>query len=600
MNCYRCATPVPSNARYCFACGADVSGDTAQGMHPIQRDPELEAKLAEELEGDFVIERLLGRGGMAVVFLARDLQLDRKVAIKVLPPELTYGQGLIERFKREARTAATLDHPHIVPIYRIVKGGTLFWFAMKYIVGESLADILEREKTLPPDRAVAILSQVADALEFAHQHSIIHRDVKPANVMLDRRGWVTVTDFGIAKAVGLQSLTSSESMIGTPYYMSPEQCAGKQSLTGASDQYALSVMTYQILSGKLPFTGFATIDIIKQHCFDPPPPLGALRPGLPPSLVKVVERALAKTAEDRFSSVTEYAAAFAAAAQGTGAAAAQPGRKAAALTRTRTASGPRRRRRGVLLGTLGGLTTVGLIGAVLWELRGNQSTPDRPPLVTSRQPDSAAALMRIADADSLPARAAPVVTPAPPVPIGPAPTESSSTPKQAPPPRRPAPREARLFLRGVSEGAMVTLDGQHVRDSVLLLRPGRHEVIVTKPGFAPWADTVWADAGDQLARWVVAGPVRPPAPVAIPESTPRVAVHQPDATLRIQVQPPARIVIDKIDFGEQRTLVHAVAGGAAHLVSIVPVRPGYARKDTTLTPRPGDTLTVRIRLEAGP
>src|SRR5437867_2868797 len=140
MNCYRCATPIPQDSRYCFACGADVSGDTAQGSQPVQRDPELEAKLADELKGDFVIERLIGRGGMAVVFLARDLQLDRKVAIKVLPPELTFGPGLIERFKREARTAATLDHPHIVPIYRIAKGGKLFWFAMKYIAGESLAD----------------------------------------------------------------------------------------------------------------------------------------------------------------------------------------------------------------------------------------------------------------------------------------------------------------------------------------------------------------------------------------------------------------------------------------------------------------------------
>jgi len=293
MNCYRCATPIPQDSRYCFACGADVSGDTAQGSQPVQRDPELEAKLADELKGDFVIERLIGRGGMAVVFLARDLQLDRKVAIKVLPPELTFGPGLIERFKREARTAATLDHPHIVPIYRISKSGKLFWFAMKYVAGESLADLLEREQSIPPDRSAAILTQVAEALEFAHEHSIIHRDVKPANVMVDRRGWITVTDFGIAKAIGLQSLTSSEAIIGTPYYISPEQCAGKKSVTGASDQYSLGVMAYQMLSGHLPFSGLTTVDIIKQHCFDPPPPLDVLQPGLPAGLAHVVERALA-------------------------------------------------------------------------------------------------------------------------------------------------------------------------------------------------------------------------------------------------------------------------------------------------------------------
>src|SRR5436309_15717858 len=197
MNCYRCATPIPDSSRFCFACGADVSGDTGQGTHSVRRDPELEAKLAEELQGDFVIEKLLGRGGMAVVFLARDLQLDRKVAIKVLPPELTYGPGLIERFKRESRTSATLDHPHIVPIYRISKSGNLFWFAMKYVAGESLADWLEREQTIPPDRSAAILTQVAEALEFAHEHSIIHRVIKPANVMVDRLCWVTVNCFGI-------------------------------------------------------------------------------------------------------------------------------------------------------------------------------------------------------------------------------------------------------------------------------------------------------------------------------------------------------------------------------------------------------------------
>jgi len=598
MNCYRCATPIPEKARYCFACGADVSGDTAQGTHPLQRDPELESKLVAEVEGEFVVERLLGRGGMAVVFLARDLQLDRKVAIKVLPPELTYGQGLIERFKREARTAATLDHPHIVPIYRIPKSGKLFWFAMKYIVGESLADVLEREKTLPPDRSAAILAQVADALEFAHQHSIIHRDVKPANVMMDSRGWVTVTDFGIAKAVGLQSLTSSEAMVGTPYYMSPEQCAGKKTLTGASDQYSLGVMAYQMLSGQLPFTGFATVDIIKQHCFDPPPPLAVLRPGLPQGLVKVVERGLAKVPEDRFASVTEFAAAFSAA---TGAGATAPAIVPKPAPRPPRAAAPRRRaRRSILLGTLGGLATIGLVGALVWVWKGTAVGVAHPPAPSSAQVDSAAATAT-PGSDSPAAQqldAQPAVTPTPP-PAAATPVETTRTLKPAPQPARLTPREARLFLRGVSEGATVTLDGRQVRDSVLLLRPGRHEVTVTKPGFAPWADTLWADSGDQLARWAVSMPAVP-ARVAVPESAPRAQVPPPESVLRIQVQPPARIAIDKVDFGEQRTLVHTVAGGASHLISIVPVRAGYARKDTTITPRPGDTVTVRIRLEGSP
>src|SRR5207249_3068166 len=357
MNCYRCATPIPDSSRFCFACGADVSGDTGQGTHSVRRDPELEAKLAEELQGDFVIEKLLGRGAMAVVFLARDLQLDRKVAIKVLPPELTYGPGLIERFKREARTAATLDHPHIVPIYGISKSGTLFWFAMKYVVGESLADYLEREHSLPPDSAAAILTQVADALEFAHQHGIIHRDIKPANVMIDRRSWVTVTDFGIAKAIGLQSLTGSDSMIGTPYYISPEQCSGGKTVTGASDQYSLGVMAYQMLSGRLPFTGVAAVDIIKQHCFDPPPPLDVLQPRVPAGLAAIVERALAKKPEDRFPSVSEFTAAFTAATHGAVATGRPASPRPAApprLLRVPTPAPGRSRHRGILA-MLGGV-----------------------------------------------------------------------------------------------------------------------------------------------------------------------------------------------------------------------------------------------------
>lgn len=592
MNCYRCATPVPEHARYCYACGADVSGDTAQGMHPIQRDPELESKLADEVKGEFVIERLLGRGGMAAVFLARDLQLDRKVAIKVLPPELAYGPGLVERFKREARTAATLDHPHIVPIYRISKGGKLSWFAMKYIAGESLADVLEREKALSPDRCAAVLSPVAEALDFAHQHSVVHRDVKPPNVMVDGKGWVTVTDFGIAKAIGLQSLTSSESIVGTPSYISPEQCSGKRAITGASDQYSLGVVAYQILSGRLPFTGFATVDIIKQHCFDPPPPLDDVKPGLPRGLAAVVERALAKKPDDRFPSVTQFAAAFATAAR-----AAAP-RRAAKPVAVR-----RHNWRKAALGALGVVVATGVIGVLLSGGRGRQSRAAQP---SEPSPQRESVTVTLMTPDETTAQQSPVLSPS--VATGsttgavpPPPAETTGVAKPAPQPPRPTPRDARLFLRGVSEGATITVDGRRVGDSIVRLRPpGRHVITVTKPGFAPWADTLWADAGDQLARWVVAAGVVPPALAAVPESVSRAVVPSPEAVLRIQLQPPARIAIDKVDFGERRTLVRSVAGGVSHLISVVPLRSGYSRKDTTVTPRPGDTVTVRVRLEGGP
>jgi len=601
MNCYRCETPIPAESRYCFACGADVSGDTAQGNRPVVRDPELEAKLAAELEGDFLVERLIGRGGMALVFLARDLQLDRKVAIKLLPPELSSGPGMIERFKREARTAATLDHPHIVPIYRIAKSGTLFWFAMKYLVGESLGEVLEREKSLPADRSAAILTQVAEALEFAHEHHIIHRDVKPVNVMIDQRGWVTVTDFGIAKAIGLQSLTSSDSIIGTPYYISPEQCSGKTTLTGASDQYSLAVMAYQMLSGQLPFTGRATVEIIKQHCFDPPPPLDVVQPGLPPGLANVVECALAKTPEERFPSVAAFAEAFAAAALGTGALPPLPVRKRRPAQRDQPGSWPRRRR--IFLGILASVTALSLVGAWLWQRTLTPPDAVHPPAASALPRESVPALLPPASDSAAQHPAAPLsVAAVPPPAITAASRDTARAPKLKM-------RDARLFLRGVSEGATITVDGRLVTDSVLYLHaPASHVINVIRPGFAPWADTLLAEGGDQFARWVTGTPSTPARVAAVPDSAPRApaAIIAPltappaEAVLRIQVVPPARILIDRINFGEQRALVHSVVGGIAHLISVVPIRSGYSRKDTTVTPRPGDTVTVHIRLEAGP
>lgn len=318
MLCYKCQTPIPDTSRFCFSCGADVSGEAATRTQPIEADPELTEKLREDVKGEFVVERELGRGGMAIVFLARDTALGRKVAIKVLPPELTFGQGMVERFKREARTAATLDHHHIIPIYRVAPGGKLFWYAMKYLEGESLEDVLEREHQVPVDRAASILTQTAEALDYAHEHSVVHRDIKPPNIMLDAKGWVTVTDFGIAKALDTSSLTGTNAMIGTPYYMSPEQCTGKKIVTGAADQYSLGVVAFQMLSGHLPFTGDSIIEIVHKHVVEPVPPLETLVPSLPPALVAVVERALAKGPDDRFPTVIEFAAAFARAAHAEG------------------------------------------------------------------------------------------------------------------------------------------------------------------------------------------------------------------------------------------------------------------------------------------
>ena len=362
MNCYKCKTPIPDDSRFCSACGAEVSGEPH--VHPsaatllVDQDSELFAKLQTELGSEYVLERELGRGGMAVVYLGRDTVLGRKVAVKVLPPELTFGGrgALRERFKREAQTAAKLDHPNIIPVYRVAQGGTLFWYAMKYLDGETLERILERERMLALERTADIVWQVGDALQYAHQSHVIHRDVKPANVVIDARGRVTVTDFGIAKALDANTLTASGTVIGTPYYMSPEQCRGLR-VGAAADQYSLAVMTYQMLGGHLPFTGETAVEIVHKQVADPVPPLGFLRPQLPVGVIDVVERGLAKAPEHRFPTVAEFARRLKEAAEGHAAATARapapaPGR-AAAQQAARDAGRERaRRRRRLVVDTL--------------------------------------------------------------------------------------------------------------------------------------------------------------------------------------------------------------------------------------------------------
>ena len=316
--CVKCATPLPDQSRYCPSCGADNSGNTSRSVTAADTptpDPDLEQRVRTELEGQFAIEREIGRGGMGAVYLATETRLHRRVAIKVLPPSFAFGLLPVERFLREARTAATLDHPHVIPIYRVSDAGNLHWYSMKYLEGESLGELLDREGKLPVARVADIVSQVAEALDYAHRNGVVHRDIKPGNVMIGPNGWVTVTDFGIAKAAGSVSITGSGSMVGTPHYMSPEQCAGTE-LTPAADQYSLAVLAFQMLSGALPFSGESAVDVIKKHCFDPPPLLSQVFPEASPSLTAVVNRGLAKGRGERFATVLEFADAFGRAARG--------------------------------------------------------------------------------------------------------------------------------------------------------------------------------------------------------------------------------------------------------------------------------------------
>lgn len=266
---------------------------------PISNTGEL-VSLRAALRGQYSIERELGRGGMGVVFLARDERLDRPVALKVLPQPLAQQVETRERFLREARTAAQLSHPNIVPVYRADELEGFAFFAMGYVEGETLADRIRDRGTLGPTEVVRILREVAWALAYAHARGIVHRDVKPENILLDRASSrAVVTDFGIARADFNPSITADGYVLGTVHYMSPEQCAG-DALDGRSDLYALGVAGFLALSGRLPFDGDSPQAVIVAHATRNPPPLRSFAPDVPAALASVIDCCLQKSPADRY------------------------------------------------------------------------------------------------------------------------------------------------------------------------------------------------------------------------------------------------------------------------------------------------------------
>jgi serine/threonine protein kinase len=266
----------------------------------------LEQRVVAALGAQYEIECEIGRGGMSVVYRARDRRLDRLVAVKALPPELAYDPAIRTRFTREAQTSAQLAHPHIVPIYDVGERDGIAYFVMSLVRGGSLADLLAREPRLPIARVRTILVELADALAFAHLRGVIHRDVKPDNVLIDGdSGRSMVTDFGIARAIEAGTrLTVTGNAVGTPTYMSPEQAMGERELDGRSDIYSLGVLGYQMLTGRVPFEAGNSMALLLKHVSETPRPISELRPDVPPALRDVIERAMLKQPADRWPTAT--------------------------------------------------------------------------------------------------------------------------------------------------------------------------------------------------------------------------------------------------------------------------------------------------------
>ncbi|MHB9027310.1 MAG: protein kinase domain-containing protein, partial [Candidatus Latescibacterota bacterium] len=394
MFCPGCGKPNPENRTACEFCGQSLNelprertrvsapladggkaappGDAGATVVPSEgldvqaisagpSDAE-EALVRIALAERYQILRKLGSGGMATVYLAREIALDREVAIKVLPQAFLRDGDFVTRFKHEARVAAALEHPHIVRIHQIGEGHDLCYIVMSYIAGGSIGDEIRRRGTIELDELVRWSMDTCSALSHANVHGVVHRDLKPDNIMLDGNRRAVVTDFGIARATVGARLTQTGAVIGTPQYMSPEQAQGKE-LDGRSDIYSLGMVLYQMATGTLPFQGADAVSLMYKHVHEFPEPPDVRNPAIPPWLRDIILKCLAKRPEDRFATAEELARALA-----------ERHRPKIAKTALMSEHQPRKSRRGLYFG-LATAMIIALGAGAYWLAIRPQSTP---------------------------------------------------------------------------------------------------------------------------------------------------------------------------------------------------------------------------------
>lgn len=292
--CAACGAPLAAAQQFCTRCGAAAG--------PVRRDP-LRERLQELLGAELNVLDVVGRGGMAVVYAARDPLLERRVAVKAMLPEFAADAEMADRFLREARTAAQLQHPNIVSVFGARSKGDLLVMLMAFVEGRSLDAVLHEQGRLPLQVAGRLAADVASALQYAHEHQVIHRDVKPANVLLATNGGALVSDFGIARRQDVPGLTSEGMLLGSLSYMSPEQRSAEP-LTGATDQYALGVSLFEMLTGRGPFVG-SPIDVHVAHLNEPAPSVREFRPDVPDAVAQTIARMLRKAPAERYPDLRE-------------------------------------------------------------------------------------------------------------------------------------------------------------------------------------------------------------------------------------------------------------------------------------------------------
>ena len=497
LECFRCHTPIPENSRFCLSCGADISG-AGTGASTSSVDIVAE-RLARVVEGKYRIERLLGKGGMGAVFLAHDLTLEREVAIKVLPPDVAQDEQVVRRFQQEAKTAARLDHPNIIPIYRVESEGGLNYFVMKYIQGTSLEDLLDRKEPLPVPDIQRILWEAACALGHAHQRAVVHRDVKPANIMFDHDGRVMLTDFGISKALqAATGFTATGMIIGTPHYMAPEQGKGAP-VDGRADQYSLGVVGFRMLTAELPFGGDSVHSIIYKHIYEEPPLASARRPGIPGGLTAAISRALSKDPDLRFPTMEDFATAVwpeqpvASPGKGKGHGTLRPRPHATADAPTQITDAPTTALAGAPRGKAAppavpgksrvaawiGLVVVGAVGVGGYLMMRDTGRGERGAV-----PPAAVDTVRIQDTVRVPA-------------------PSSPAPHAKLRPAAPVPAAQGFLTIAADPFGEVYIDGVDAGQTPLVeyvVKPGRHTVRIEHAGFKTVSESVQVDASNTVRK----------------------------------------------------------------------------------------------------
>jgi serine/threonine protein kinase len=620
--CPRCNTYLDRAAKFCANCGADISGvwgpngEALSKTVAVEVDPNVDTLgqlLSSATLGEYDIYGELGRGGMAAVYLALDLALNRKVAIKTMLPELMTREGMVPRFKREAQTAAGLSHPHIIQIFTVKDAKTLVYFVMKFIEGRSLESIILEKGQVPLEMAQIILGQVASALAYAHRKGVVHRDIKPANIMIDEDGWAIVTDFGIAKVQEAQNLTATGTAIGTPHYMSPEQFHNK-AITGASDQYSLGVVAYEILLGKKPFDGATYAEIITQHLFEPVPDLRSARPEIPEHVAIAVKRMLSKDPAERFPDLDAAAAELGTPPKKDGdmvrtqmvsLAKNGPQKKlrmsvpmspvpatrkpAAATVVERQPAAPKARSRGGLIAAAAAVVlVVGGFGA--WKMMSGTAPSPAPQQVSSETTAASGGAVTPAGTESK------TEAPAPTVPVG----DTKST---EPATSAATPARAQITVSNLPNGARITFDGRRQSNRQFTAAPGTYTLRVEATGFEPMTRRLTLEAGEREDIAFERRPVVAPAPSASvgtkqADPQPVAPANQGLATLRFILTPPATLYVDGNRIGEfaRHPGIELVPG--THTLRAE--KDGFVTKDTVVTVTAGKTETIRINLTQRP